>query len=115
MKKRPDVGTKMYFVQEHRYYTDARTGPLLEFCVCEGEVTGFFKKGFEEVRLVGLSPDGYRTPYFYKLSDIGSKLFYSAREAAERAKALTEKYESTWGWFGAPYIPLRRSWEADLN
>ncbi len=112
--ERPAIGTKMYSVNEHRYYIKEHTGPLLEYCVCEAEVTGFFKGGYTEVCLTGLSPEGYRTPYRYKLSEIGELVFYTAREAAELAKKKTEKYESTWGWLGEPDIPMRRTWEQFL-
>lgn len=112
---RPEIGTKMYSVHEHLYYIEKHAGPVLEYCVCEAEVTGFFQGGYTEVCLVGLSPEGYRTPYRYKLSDIGSKVFYTAKEAAQLAQKMTEQYERTWGWIGAPDIQLRRTWEKYLS
>ena len=114
--KRPDIGTMMYHVQEHLYYEeDIRVSPFLEYCVCEAVVVGFFQGGYEEVCLKGLSPNGHPTPYYYKLRDIGSKIFYTAKDAAGKAKERTEKYEQTWGWLGKPDIPLRRSWEKYLK
>lgn len=109
--ERPTVGTKMYSVHEHRYYIKSHPAPLLEYCVCESVVTGFFRGGYTEVCLTGLSPEGYPTPYRYKLSEIGTEVFYTAREAAKLAKQETEKYENTWRKFGGPNIPLRRPWE----
>lgn len=50
-----------------------------------------------------------------KLDDIGKKLFYTAAEAAALAKSMTEKYERTWGWIGAPEIPMARPWEKLLE
>lgn len=96
MSKRPDIGTKMYSVREHLYYIQNHAGPLLEYCVCEAEVTGFFEGGYVEVRLRGKSPEGFMTPYFYKLSEIGTRVFYTAEEAARLAKDMTERYEKTW-------------------
>ena len=43
MNRKPEVGTKMYAVKEHRYYVKDKPAPLLEYCVCEMEVTGFIK------------------------------------------------------------------------
>ena len=114
MRKLPEVGTKMFFVQEHLYYIKEKAGPILEYCVCEGEVTGFFQLGFTEIRLRARSPKGFWTPYRYKQSDIGKKVFYTPKEAAKFAKELTDKYERTWGWLGAPDIPMRRPWECYL-
>ena len=112
-KKRPEIGTKMYSVHEHRYYVEGRTAPVLEYCVCEAEVKSFFTGGFTEVRLVGNDPNGHRTPYSYPIAEIGEKLFYTPREAAEHAKTLTEKYENTWKTMDGR--PMRRTWEKFLS
>lgn len=101
----------MYSVHEHRYYIDGKAAPVLEYCVCEGEVTGFFQGGFTEICLRGYSPKGFMTPYRYRLSDVGTKIFYTAKEAAELAAKMTDEYERTWGWLGEPDIPMRRSWK----
>ena len=105
----------MYAVHEHLYYIKNKSAPILEYCVCEAEVKGFFKKGYTEICLSGLSPEGYKTPYWYKISDIGKRIFYTAKEAAELAKEMTEKYESTWRWLGTPDIPMRRTLEKYLD
>lgn len=105
----------MYFAQENLYYIKEKAAPILEYCVCEAEVTGFFHGGFTEICLSGHSPKGFRTPYRYKLSDAGKKVFYTAKEAAESAREMTDTYERIWGWLGAPDIPLRRSWEDLLD
>jgi hypothetical protein len=83
--------------------------------VCEAVVVGFFTLSYTEVEVVGPSPKGFTTPYRYKLSEIGKKIFYTPREAALLAKEQTEKREHTWGWLGAPSIPVRRSWEKYLT
>ncbi|MBC5675598.1 hypothetical protein H8S76_25535 [Blautia sp. NSJ-34] len=110
-RKKPEIGTRMYSVHEHMYYIGKHAGPILEYVVCEGAVTGFYTLGYTEVCVTGKSPEGYNTPYRYSLNQIGKKLFYTAEEAAEHAKSLTERYEHTWGWIGAPDIPMRRTWE----
>lgn len=103
----------MYHVNEHRYYIKDMAAPILEYCVCEAEVTRFFESKY--VELVGLSPEGHRTPYLYKLSDVGKSLFYTAKEAALLAERMTRQYENTWGWLGAPDIPMRRTWKKYLD
>lgn len=109
--KRPDTGTKMYLVHEHLYYIEGHAAPVLEYCVCEAKVTGFFQGSYTEVCLIGLSPKGFTTLYRYKLSEIGTRVFYTAQEAAKLAQKMTEKYENTWRWLGKPDIPMRRTWE----
>lgn len=101
----------MYSVHEHLYYIKDYPAPLLEYVVCVAEVTGFYTQGYTEVCLTGKDSDGYNTPYRYPLNKIGKSLFYTAKEAAEYAKMLTERYEYTWGWIGEPAIPMRRTWE----
>ena len=109
--KKPEVGTTMYFVEEHLYYIQGFAGPIMEYCVCQGEVTGFFQKRYISVDLKGKNAEGFPTPFRYALSDIGKKLFYTAKEAAQFAREKTEEYERIWGWLGAPEIPIRRTWE----
>ena len=98
----PKVGTKMYSVHEHLYHVPGRAAPVMEYCVCEAEVTGFFEGGFVEICLVG------KMPYRYPLKDLGSRVFYMPYEAAVLAKQMTEKYEQTWAWMKDP--PMRRPW-----
>lgn len=113
-QKRPVIGTKMYAVHEHLYYIPGFPAPVMEYCVCEAEVRGFFTGGYTEVRLIGNSPNGFVTPYSYKLSDIDKRVFYTPTEAALLAKDMTDKYERIWGWIGNPHIPMRRLWEEYL-
>lgn len=112
-KDRPKIGTKMYSVHEHLYYIPGRTAPAMEYCVCEAEVQGYFVSGYTEICLAGLSPAGFMTPYFYKISEIGQKVFYTAQEAALLAQQMAEKYEQACGWMGDP--PMRRPWEKYLT
>lgn len=115
-KKRPDIGSSMWDVHENRYYVDGRAGPLLEYVVTEGTVEGFFEGNYVEVKLSGPVPHGDRsfpTPRFHKLADIGKRVFYTAHEAALRAKEMTEKYERTWSWTSDP--PMRRTWKKYLD
>lgn len=94
--ERTEIGTEMYAVFEHIYSVQNRAGPLLEYCVCKGTVRGFFTGGYTEVRLLFTGPDGFPKPGYYKLDDIGKKLFYTAAAAA-LAKSMTEKYERNMG------------------
>ena len=106
--------TKLFFVCEHRYYEDSgkkRTGTVrLEFCVCEGELTGYVLHGHREMRILGKNPDGHLTPYYYKYSDLGIKVFLTHEEATALAKKKTERYERIWGIICPKEMPLRRPW-----
>ncbi len=108
--ERPEIGTEMYAVFEHLYYIPGHAAPVMEYCVCKGTVRGFFTGGYTEVCLLFTGPDGFPSPDRRRLGDIGEKLFYTAAEAATLAKSMTEKYERTWGWIGAPEIPMARPW-----
>lgn len=113
MKKKnlPDIGTAMYSVHEHFYYIPGHVAPVKEYCVCDAEVKEYFQEGrYAEIRLVGKLPGRGMTPYHYSPKDVGTRLFYSPREAAEQAKRMTEKYENTWD-----VPPMRRTWEKFLE
>jgi hypothetical protein len=46
------------------------------------------------------------------VQEIGKKVFYTAREAADLARKTTEDYERRWAWTARwGDIPLRRPWE----
>lgn len=83
---KPEIGAEMYAVFEHLYSNKS---------AC----------------LLFTGPHGFPQPGYYKLDDIGKKLFYTAAEAATLAKSMTEKYERIWGWIGAPEFPMARPWE----
>ena len=111
--RRPEIGETLYFVCEHFYYIPNHAGPVTEYCVCSGKVKTFLTGRYTEMRLVGKNPDGFPTPYYYKLSDFGKRIFDNPKDAALLAKEMTEKYERTWGWTGDP--PMRRTWTKYLS
>lgn len=111
--KRPEIGTVLWSVHEHLYYTLESAAPVKEYCVCSAKVVGYFEGGYVEICLRGKSPDGYITPYRYKLADLGKCVFFTAREAAEAAQRMTDRHEKTWSKFGDP--PMRRTWEKYLQ
>ena len=119
MKKtgRPAIGTILWDVHENLYYgTAGEPYVCTEYVVTSAPVEDYFEGGYVELKMCGPVPHGDRsfpTPRFHKLSDIGKRVFYTAREAALRARELTEEHERTWGWTGDP--PLRRSWEKYLT
>lgn len=99
----------MYSVHEHLYFIPDCTAPVMEYCVCEAEVRGFFQGNDIEICLVGELPNNRgMTPYDYPLKDVGERIFYTPREAAELAKKKTEQYERKWAWMNDP--PMRRPW-----
>lgn len=109
---KPEIGAELYAVFEHLY--SSKSAPhraMKEYCVCKGTVRGFYTGSYTDVCLLFQGPNGVPMLSYYKLEDIGKKLFYTAAEAAELAKRMTEKYEQTWGWIGAPEFPMARPWE----
>lgn len=60
--ERPEIGTEMYAVFEHRYYIPGHAAPVMEYCVCKGAVRGFFAGGYTEVSLLFTGPDGFPEP-----------------------------------------------------
>ena len=85
----------------------------MEYCVCKAKVKNYIQGKYTEVYAVGEDPDGYMTTCYFKLADIGTKVFLTSKEAAEYAKALTEKYEQVWCRMGEQ--TLRRTWEDILE
>lgn len=109
---KPEIGAEMYAVFEHLYSNNsAPARSLKEYCVCKGTVRGFYTWSYTDVCMLFRGPEGCPLLSYYKLEDIGKKLFYKAADAAELAKSMTEKYERIWGWIGAPEFPMARPWE----
>jgi hypothetical protein len=110
----PPIGTAMYCVREHLYYVPGRAGPKTEYVVFCGEVAEHLGGNRQEFRLCGKGPEGHTELAYPMAQDIGEKVFYTAREAAELARSMTEDYERRWAWitrWGGDDIPLRRPWE----
>lgn len=100
----PKIGTQLYFVCEHVY-----DHGHMEYVVCSGELISYNENSSRtEMRIVGTGPYGYKIVSYYKPQDIESKVFYSAKEAAQRAKQLTDHDDRVWG---AVSPPMRRPWE----
>lgn len=110
---KPEIGAELYAVFEHLY--SSKSAPhraMKEYCVSKGTVRRFYTGScYTDVCLLFQGPNGVPMLSYHKLEDIGKKLFYTAAEAAELAKRMTEKYEQTWGWIGAPEFPMARPWE----
>lgn len=107
--RKPILGDTMYFVREHFYRVPGHAAPLVEYCVCEGTVCGFFTGKYKEVELTGKNPDGFQTPAYFKMSQIGKTLFFGPEAAAKLAEKKTVEYEKVWNWAGGPQFPMRRS------
>ncbi len=109
---KPEIGAEMYAVFEHLYSNNsAPARSLKEYCVCKGTVRGFYTGSYTDVCMLFRGLEGCPLLSYYKLEDIGKKLFYKAADAAELAKSMTEKYERIWSWIGAPEFPMARPWE----
>lgn len=105
---KPEIDTEMWDVQEHIYHEAGHAAPLLEYVVCAVHI-----KGFSEGRYLDIDVTDGKTPRRYKLSDIGKRLFYTAREASLYAKRLSDRSDAVWTRMGAP--PVRRTWEKYLK
>lgn len=116
-QKRPEIGTILWDVHENLYYGKADEDFICtEYVVTSAPITDYFEGGYVELKMVGPVPHGDRsfpTPRFHKLSDIGKRVFFTARESALYAKEWTEEYERIWGRFMKQ--PLRRTWEKYLE
>lgn len=110
---RPPKGTRMFCVQEHLYYIPGRAGPAMEYVVFEGQVIGYYDgPGWVDIQLCGSGDGGGIEIVHRRLMDIGTKVFFTAGEAAVLAQEMTEDYEKRWAWterWGD--VPLRRPWE----
>lgn len=76
VRRKPKIGDTMFHVCEHLYYVPEHAAPLREYCICAATVVGFLKGGYTEVKLVGKNPEGFNTPYYYKMTEVGSKVFF---------------------------------------
>ena len=112
----PPIGTTLYLAREHLYYVPGRVGPLLEYVVFAGEVTQHLPGPRKLMCLRGTVPEGHTELVYKSATDIGTSLFKTEREAAQRAMAMTDAYERRWA-FTARWgdIPLRRPWEELLK
>jgi hypothetical protein len=91
----PPIGTAMYCVREHLYREPGRAGPKMEYVAFCGEVVAYL---------------------YPVVQDVGEKVFYTAREAAELAQSMTEDYERRWAWTARwGDVPLRRPWKNLLD
>ncbi len=111
----PPIGTMLYVVREHLYYTDGRASPLLEYVVCAGELRRLIEGKRVSMELV-LKNAGSTNLAYPRVGDIGKTAFYTAQEAAALAKQMTEDYEKRWSWTARwGDVPLRRPWEELLK
>ena len=105
---KPEIGDEMWDVREHLYHEAGVAAPLMEYVVCAVRVKGYFKGSYVSIDVT----DG-KTPRRYKLSEIGTKVFYTAREAALYAQQLSDRSDAVWMRMGSP--PVRRTWEKYLK
>lgn len=115
MKNRPEIGSTMWDVCENLYYDYAKSAaPLIEFVVSGGQVKGFFTGGYVTMNIAGPVANRSGVIRSYKVSDVGKRVFYTAREAALYAKELSDKHDRTWERISKD-CPIRRTWEKYLN
>lgn len=105
---KPEIGDEMWDVREHLYYEAGVAAPLLEYVVCAVRVKEYFKG-----RYVFIDVTDGKTPRRYKLSEIGTRVFNTAREAALFAQQLSDHTDAVWMRMGSP--PVRGTWEKYLK
>lgn len=112
-QKAPNVGDTLFVVNEHLYHVEGKAAPRLEYCVCIGKVKKISQLWCPEVCVVGNGPDGHKELWYYKVSEIGTKVFYTAHEAAMLAKEKSDEYDRKFFWNAD--VPIRRTWEKYLH
>lgn len=100
------IGTILFGVHSNIY--EEHGLPYEEIIVSTEEVKAHLSYGYNEVR----TSDG-ATPYYYKASDFGQKVFFTAKEAAQEALERTIRHDQIWTQYGEP--PMRRTWEHYLQ
>ena len=110
-KKRPLItGTVLWYVIEHLYYVPGRAGPLQEYCVSSGILTGYYDgTRYTEFCIRGYEPGKGCVPRRYKTAVLGKCVFLNPWDAARLAKQWTEHEEKAF-WF-CHEEPMRRTWE----
>lgn len=95
---KPGIGAELYAVFEHLY--SSKSAPhraLKEYCVRKGTVRGFYTGSYTDVCLLSQRPDGAQTLSYYKLEDIGKKLFYTAADSKRPCfRKPPDPYRNMW-------------------
>lgn len=117
VKRRPQIGTNVWFVAEHYYYVPGRAAPELEYSVYQGKIRGYRMGRWTDASIEYQSEEGY-----IKLIDIAMnantpKIFDNPRDAALLARDKTDAHMRRWGWvleLWPETPPMRRTWEKYL-
>lgn len=107
------IGDIFWLVVEHLYTTQDGLFVKKEYCVTSGTVSKLLSR-WDEMVLTGPGPDGYNLMHYYKLKDIGKRIFRTRKEAALYARELTEKNDRVWADIMGEE-PMRRTWEKHLE
>lgn len=108
----PNIGDTLYLVSEHRYYVTGEAAPRMEYCVCMGTVTKIMTYGYTDMCIKGRDPDDRLQLWYRKLSDIGTKAFFTVQEAALLAKEMSDEFDRKFSYSHS--TPIRRTWERYL-
>ena len=116
---KPPIGTKVWYVTEHFWRRPGaeKYQPEYEFMVYEGEVLDYREGGWTDVHIRYRAEEGYIKLIDIMLTAKEQKIFDNPRDAALRAKRLTEEHLKHWGWQwkmypDMPHMPRR--WEKYL-
>lgn len=101
------LGSKVYGVHLN-YYRDEENKTRTDYIVTNERVRQHYEWKYKEI----ITSDG-STPHYYQAKDFGKSVFLTAKEAAQRALALTEEAEKKPIMRKEP--PMRRTWERYLE
>lgn len=117
--QRPAIGEIMYVTLGHAFYREKSYLIEDEFLVCQAQVTGYYD--YENIRAFQIlicAPNVHNNCYLWhipalkRVADIGKSVYWTPKEAAEKARKLTEEHDCTWNWCDPP---MRRTWERMLD
>lgn len=93
----PPVNTPVWVVSEHFYYISEEPAPRREFVVCAGHVLRHNTPPGREPEIVirYQDPDGVQRLSFVRRSGLRDGCFLTPKAAAEKAKRITDHYESS--------------------
>ena len=118
---KPEIGTKVWFVTEHHWRRPGaeKYQPEYEFMVYQGEVRGYHTGNWTDVTLRYREQEpGPIHLTEVRLDSKKPKIFDNPRDAALRAKEITEDYLRRWGWVWDMHPdmpPMPRRWEKYLE
>lgn len=92
----PPIGATVWVVTEHLYYIPEKAAPRREFTICPGYISRHIISPAREPEAVisYRDADGFQCLTFVRRSRLKDSCFETPRDAAEKARKMTEFAES---------------------